>query len=191
MSCRLPPPLSPAPTVPPRVHVPPQPQIVYREENSINAVTGANRSRGVHTTRARRCRIEREHASPLPLPFKIFDGGASQSTLDILYTRGAAQTLSRAPRRAVYGSAPGDDTRSNLISYHFQFRRLEIIPTSPPITTALSFDDDNLYNFQIGMLPLKGDFHLSTYNNNYNAYTYTKFYIDLLRGFTSSRKINK
>lgn len=103
----------------------------FESENSVNAVTGTNRSRRTHDS-LQRCRIAHEHAS-LPPPFEI-SGGAP--TVAALPKHGY-----RAPRRAVYGSVPGDgggdDTRSSsghLISCHFQFRRLEIPSLFPPRT---------------------------------------------------------
>lgn len=82
--------------------------------------------RGVHTTRTAlpdRARTRESATVRISgrIPVATDDGG------------GAAQSANTtiAPRRAVYGSAPGDgggdDTRSgHLISCHFQFRRLEI-----------------------------------------------------------------
>lgn len=98
---------------------PPQPQIASRR-NSVNAVTGTNRSRRAHDSHSvagLRTNTRVRHRSNFRQSTR---GGAAQS---------ANTTI--APRRAVYGSAPGDgggdDTRSgHLISCRFQFRRLEI-----------------------------------------------------------------
>jgi len=106
------------------VPTPPQPQIASRR-NSVNAVTGTNRSRRAHDSHSvagLRTNTRVRHRSNFGQSTRGDGGGAAQS---------ANTTI--APRRAVYGSAPGDgggdDTRSgHLISCHFQFRRLEIHP---------------------------------------------------------------
>jgi len=84
--------------------------------------------RGVHTTR-----------TALPDCARTRESATVRISGRVVSTRGdggsAAQSANTtiAPRRAVYGSAPGDgggdDTRwGHLISCHFQFRRLEISP---------------------------------------------------------------
>lgn len=97
--------------------------VVASRRNSVKAVTGTNRSRRAHDSHSvagLRTNTRVHHRSKFRQSTRGDGGGAAQSA-----------NLTIAPRRAVYGSAPGDgggdDTRSgHLISCSFQFRRLEI-----------------------------------------------------------------